>query len=133
MFEMTNARRNALAMSFGWWYLRRLIRKRGTAALAGFVAGEGLSFARRPRKRHPLRWLAVVGLVAAGGLLWWRRRQGGGDDWGDWEPVAPVAPVAPMPVEPEPADGGPAADSPSVPDDGPTPAPESDPADLVTT
>ena len=46
MFGSENSRRNALAMSIGWWYLRRMIRKRGTAAVAGFVAGEGLSFAR---------------------------------------------------------------------------------------
>jgi len=124
MFSSDNSRRNALAMSIGWWYLRRLIRKRGSAAVAGFVAGEGLSFARRPRKRHPLRWLLVIGVAAAAGVLWWRK-QGGGDDWGDWEPVAPVAPVAPMPADTDPPD------SPS-----PAPAPlesEADPADLVTT
>lgn len=133
MFESSNARRNALAMSLGWWYLRRLIRKRGTAAVAGFVAGEGLSFARRPRRRHPLRWLAVIGLAAGAGMLWWRRQRGGGDDWGDWEPVAPVAPVAPMPVEPEPVGSGPASDLLSDPDAERQPIPESDPADLVTT
>ena len=127
MFNSANSRRNALMMSIGWWYLRRLIRQRGTAAVAGYVAGEGLSFARRPRKRHPLRWLAVLGLVGAGGLFWWRKQQGGGDDWGDWEPVAPVAPVAPMPVEPEPTDPAPA------PDPAPTLVTEADPADLVTT
>ena len=121
-----NSRRNALAMSIGWWYLRRLIRKRGTAAVAGYVAGEGLSFARRPRKRHPLRWLIVIGLVGVGGLFWWRKKQGGGDDWGDWEPVAPVAPVAPMPAEPEPTDSA------STGDGAPTLEPEPDPADLVT-
>jgi len=114
-------------MSIGWWYLRRLIRRRGTAAVAGYVAGEGLSFARRPRKRHPLRWLVVGGLVGAGGLFWWRKRQGGGDDWGDWEPVAPVAPVAPMPVEPEPTDSPPASDLAA------SPVTEANPADLVTT
>ncbi len=91
MAASDKTRRNAVAMSIGWWYLRRLIRKRGTAAVAGFLAGEGLSFSE-PRKRHPLRWVLVAGLIAAGGLFWWRRRQGG-DDWGDWEPVAPDAPV----------------------------------------
>jgi hypothetical protein len=127
MFNSANSRRNALMMSIGWWYLRRLIRQRGTAAVAGYVAGEGLSFSRRSHKRHPLRWLAVIGLVGVGGLFWWRKRQGGGDDWGDWEPVAPVAPVAPMPVEPEPTDPGP------VPDPEPTLVTEADPAGLVTT
>ena len=102
MFGSESSRRNAIAMSIGWWYLRRLIRKRGTAAVAGFVAGEGLSFARRPRKRHPLRWLLLLGLVAGGGVYWWRRQQGGGDDWGDWEPAAPVSP---LPSEPAPDPG----------------------------
>jgi hypothetical protein len=100
MLDSQNSRRNALAMSIGWWYLRRLIRKRGTAAVAGFVAGEGLSFARKPRKRHPLRWIVLLGLVAGGAFFWWRRRQGGGgDDWGDWTPVVPDAPP---PAEPAP-------------------------------
>jgi hypothetical protein len=99
MFGSASSRRNAIAMSLGWWYLRRLVRKRGTAAVAGLVAGEGLSFARRSRKRHPLRWLFLLGAIVGGGLLWWRRRQGGGDDWGDWEPTAPVGPV---PAEPTP-------------------------------
>jgi hypothetical protein len=87
-------------MTIGWWYLRRLIRTRGTAAVAGFVAGEGLSFARRPRERHPLRWLVLIGILAGGGFWWWRRQQGGGDDWGDWTPVVPDAP---FPAEPAPA------------------------------
>lgn len=101
-----SSRRNAIALSLGWWYLRRLIRKRGAAAVAGFVAGEGLSLARRPRKRHPLRSLFLFGAILGGGLFWWRRQQGGGDDWGDWEPTAPVGPVpaepAPVPAEPDP-------------------------------
>jgi hypothetical protein len=102
-----HSRRNALALSIGWWYLRRMIRKRGTAAVAGFVAGEGLSFARKPRKRHPLRWIVLIGILAGGGFWWWRRQQGGGggDDWGDWTPVVPNVPPpaepAPTP-EPEP-------------------------------
>jgi hypothetical protein len=91
-------------MSIGWWYLRRLIRKRGTAAVAGIVAGEGLSLSAKRHKRHPLRWLLVVGLVAGGSLLWWRRQQGGGDDWGEWEPVPPVSPLPAEPLPtPEPA------------------------------
>ena len=73
--------RNAIATSLGWWYLRRLIRKRGAAAVAGFVAGEGLSFANRRRKRHPLRWLLLLSLIVGAGAFWWRREQS--------EPVAP--------------------------------------------
>ncbi len=97
MFGSGSSHRNAIAMSIGWWYLRRLIRKRGVAAVAGLVAGKGLSFARPPRKRHPLRWLFLLGLIAGAGLYWWRRQPGGGDDWSDWEPAPPTAPA---PAEP---------------------------------
>ncbi len=133
MFDSNNSRRNALAMSIGWWYLRRLIRRRGTAAVAGLVAGEGLSFTRRPRKRHPLRWLLVISVVAAGGLFWWRKQQGGGDDWGDWEPVAPVAPDAPMPAEPEPEGSDSTFEPELTPDTEPVAATDASTADLVTT
>jgi hypothetical protein len=89
-------------MSIVWWYLRRLIRKRGTAAVTGFLAREGLSF-RQPHKRHTLRWVLLGGLIAGAGVFWWRRHQGGGDDWGDWEPVAPD-PFPSEPIQmPEPA------------------------------
>ena len=67
--------RNAIAVSLGWWYLRRLIRKRGAAAVAGLIAGEGLSLAGRPRKRHPLRWLVLLSLIAGVGVFWWRSTQ----------------------------------------------------------
>ncbi len=93
--------KSALALSLGSWYLKRLIHKRGAAALAAFVAGEGVSLRRPPSGRRYLRWILVAGLVLGGGLLWWRRRGGGGDDWGEWEPAPPVSPVpsepAPMP------------------------------------
>jgi hypothetical protein len=102
MLGSESSRRNAVAMSIGWWYLRRLIRKRGTAAVTGFLAGEGLSF-REPHKRHTLRWVLLGGLIAGAGVFWWRRRQGGGDDWGEWEPAAPDPfPSEPMRM-PEPA------------------------------
>ena len=103
MLGSENSRLNALAMSLGLWYLRRLIRRRGTAAVTGFLAGEGLSF-REPPKRHTLRWVVLGALIAGGGLIWWRRRQGPGDDWGDWEPVAPDSPFpAEFVPTPEPA------------------------------
>ena len=79
MLGSESSRRNALAMSIGWWYLRRLIRKRGTAAVAGFLAGEGLSF-REPHKRHTLRWVVLGGadrgrrpVLVAPPAGWWRR------------------------------------------------------------
>ncbi len=97
------SRRNAVAVSLGWWFAKRLIRKRGRAVLAGVAAGEGLSLGRRRKQRHPLRALLVVLAMAAGGALWWRRRRGG-DDWGDWKPSAPDAPEpaepAPLPEQP---------------------------------
>ncbi|MEI7760088.1 MAG: hypothetical protein WCJ67_04880 [Thermoleophilia bacterium] len=102
MLRSDKTRHTPLAMSVGSWYVRRLIRQRGAAAVAGFVAGEGLSFARRPPKRHLLRLALVIGLATAGGLYVVRRRQGGGDDGGDWKPVVPDVPVAPMPAEPAP-------------------------------
>lgn len=103
MSASSDSRRNAIAMSVGWWYLRRLIRKRGHAAVTGFLAGEGLSF-QEPRKRHTLRWVLLGGVVAGAAVFWWRRSQGGGDDWGDWEPVAPESPFPAEPIpSPEPA------------------------------
>jgi hypothetical protein len=101
--------RNTIAMTLAWWYVRRLIRKRGAAAVAGLVAGEGLSLSGRKPKRHVLRTLFLLGLVAGAGVFWWRRRGGGGgDDWGGWEPVAPEPPApaqpapAPEPLVPDP-------------------------------
>ena len=95
-----HSHRNTIAMTIAWWYLRRLIRKRGTAAVAGLVAGQGLSLARPPRRRHRLRGLFVLGIVVGAGIYWWRRQQGGGDDWGGWEPATPVSPA---PAEPAPS------------------------------
>jgi hypothetical protein len=64
--------RNAIAMSIGWWYLRRLIRKRGAVAVAGLLASEGLSLARPAPRRGRLRRLVLLGLVAAAVVYWWQ-------------------------------------------------------------
>jgi hypothetical protein len=92
------SRRNALAMTVGWWLLRRKLRERAGTAVAGLLAGEGLSLAAPP-KRHRLRNLLLLAGAAAVGYVVWKRLQGGsGDDWGTWEPQPP-APAPP----PEPA------------------------------
>jgi hypothetical protein len=91
-----SSERNAIAASIGWWYLRRQIRKRGLAALTGFAVEEGLSLVRQPRKRHPVRWLLLLSLVAGAGAVLWRLQQAGRD-----EPVG-VAPVNPEPAKPKP-------------------------------
>ena len=115
-----------LMMSIGWWYLRRLIRKRGTAAVAGFVAGEGLSFARRPRQRHPLRWLLVA-----------RPRRAGASSGGAGSRVGATTGATGSRSHPcaRRADAGRArADDPvPAPDPAPTLVPEADPAGLVAT
>jgi hypothetical protein len=95
-----DAHRRTLALTLGWWLLRRRLRRRAKAAVSGLLAGQGLSFAA-PRRR---RWPAALAALALGGgvayVVWRRLRGGSDDDWGSWEPTAPVAPVVP---EPEPA------------------------------
>ena len=70
-----SSQRNAIVGAVGWWYAKRVIRKRGAAALAGLAAGEGLSLGGRPRKRHPVGWLLLLGLIARAAYLWWQREQ----------------------------------------------------------
>jgi hypothetical protein len=96
---MSGSHRKTLAMAIAWWYVRRKIRKRGAAAVAGLMAGEGLTLGRKQPKRHVFAWMLVLGVVAgAVAFWWWRQQQEGGDDWGDWEPADPVVP--PLPSEP---------------------------------
>lgn len=88
------SRRNAIVLTVGWWLLRRKLRRRAGAAVAGLLAGEGLSLGAPRRKRHRLRNLVLLGALAAGGYVLWKRRQRGhDDDWGTWEPE-PSVPVA---------------------------------------
>ncbi len=85
------SRRNAIVLTVGWWLLRRRLRRRAGAAVAGLLAGEGLSLGAPRRKRHPLRALVLLGALAAGGFVLWKRFQRGHDDgWGTWEPEPPV-------------------------------------------
>ena len=94
-----SSERNAIAASLGWWYLRRQIRKRGFAALTGFAVGEGLSLVRPPRKRHPVRWLLLLSVIAGVGAVLWRLQQA---RRGDSAARGSVAPVSPEPVQPKP-------------------------------
>lgn len=99
------SRRNALVVTVGWWLLRRKLRRRARAAVAGVIAGEGLSLAAPRRQRHRIRNVLLLGALAAGGYVVWKRTQGGhGDDWGTWEPEPPVPepPAEPAPLQPEP-------------------------------
>lgn len=89
-----SSRRNALVVTVGWWLLRRKLRKRAGAAVAGLLAGEGISLAA-PRRRHRLRNLVLLaGAVAAGYVVWRRLRGGPDDDPGAWEPEPAPTPAA---------------------------------------
>lgn len=62
-----SSNRNAIIGAVGWWYAKRVIRRRGAAALAGLTAGE--------RKRHQVRWLVLLSVIAGAGVVWWQRTQ----------------------------------------------------------
>ncbi len=88
------SRRNALAVSVGWWLVRRRLRKRARAATARLAAGRGPSLARRCGPcRLPAILLAAL-LVAGLLFAWYRLRRDGGGDPGAWEHEVPVAPPA---------------------------------------
>jgi hypothetical protein len=97
------SRRNALALTIGWWLLRRKVQKRAEAAIAGLIAGAGAPRASAPKRRHRFRSVLVAITLAGGAGLAWRRLRGGGndDDWGTWKPEPPAPPAAP-PAEPAP-------------------------------
>jgi hypothetical protein len=98
------SRRNALAISVGWWLLRRKLRKRAHHAVSGLIAGEGISHASAPRRHQRLRGVLVTVALTGGGLLAWRRLRGGpGDDGGAQRPEQPSpAPASPPTSEPDP-------------------------------
>jgi hypothetical protein len=98
-----DSRRNALAISIGWWLLRRKLRKRADAAITGLLAGTGTLGAAPPKRRHRFRAVVLAALFAGGAFLAWKRFQGGrNDDGGTWTPDPPSPPPAP-PVERAPA------------------------------
>src|SRR5262245_8275416 len=54
-------RRNALYWAIGWWFARRYMRRRATAAFAGVSAGAS---AQKNRIAGVLGAIALVGLIA---------------------------------------------------------------------
>ena len=74
----------------GWWFVRRMLRRRAAVAVAGVAAGVS---ARRRGIGAVLAALALVGVLAAA-FVAWRRLAGGSDDDG-WKP--PDEPLSPMP------------------------------------
>lgn len=90
---MSSSRRKAIALTLGWWLLRRRLSKGAASAALGLLAGEVLP---APRKRHRLRNLLLLGALVAAAFVVWRRLRGGdADGWGTWEPEQPpTAPVA---------------------------------------
>lgn len=65
------SRRNALIVSLGWWVLRRRLRQRARAALAG-LPGQAA-----PRARSTLgRTVLLLAALAGGGYAAWRWRCG---------------------------------------------------------
>ena len=81
--------RNAVLWALGWWLVRRQLKRRAAAAVAGVATGAA---AQRGRLRAVLGALAVVGLLAAA-LVAWRKLAP--------RPAAPP-PEPPPPPEPEP-------------------------------
>jgi hypothetical protein len=89
------SRRNTLAITVGWWLLRRKLRKRADTAITGLLAGTGISGAA-PKRRHPLRSVILAAMLAGGAFLAWKRLRGGrNDDGGTWTPDPPSPPPAP--------------------------------------
>ena len=97
-------RRNALYWAIGWWFARRYMRRRASAALAGVTAGAS---ARRNRMGGVLAAVALVGAIA-GAFVIWRKlaarpaepEQLPSTDGGRPSPVAAPAPAAPEPEAP---------------------------------
>ena len=86
-------RKTALMWAIGWWFFRRMLRRRAAMAVAGVTAGAGAT-ARRGGWRAVLAGFALVA-VLAGAFVAWRRLSGGDDD--GWE-----LPEEPLPPAPEP-------------------------------
>jgi len=77
-------RRNAMLGWLAWSLIRRRLRRRTEAAVAGLA-----DLVETPTKRHRLRNVVVLGAVAAGGYALWQKVRGGGgadDRWETYEP-----------------------------------------------
>ena len=97
-----DSRRNALAISIGWWLLRRKLRKRADAAITGLLAGTGTSGAATPKRRHRLRAVVLAAMFAGGAFLAWTRFRGGGTTMGHVD-AGPAVATAGASVERAPA------------------------------
>jgi hypothetical protein len=91
-----DSRKNALMWAFGWWFMRRWMRRRAKRAVAGIASG---AVARRRSFGAVLGGMLLVGLLVCAFVAWRRLTAA---------PPAPSAPVVPYeppapPPEPEPA------------------------------
>ena len=106
------SRRNAILWAIGWWLVRRQVRRRAVAAVAG-VGATATATAQRGRVRSVLGAVLLVGLLATGFVVARKLLSGGEASETPSPPDRPSAPdvssfpdAAGAPGEPEP---GPAA------------------------
>jgi hypothetical protein len=104
--------RNAILWAIGWWLVRRQVRRRAVAAVAG-VGATATATAQRGRARSVLGAVLLVGVLAAGFVAARKLLSGGEASEAPPLPDRPSAPdvssfpdAAGAPGEPEP---GPAA------------------------
>ena len=88
--------RNAILWALVSWFVRRWLRKRTAATVAGITGAT----AGRGRLRGVLGAFALVGVIAGAFLAW--RRLGAGETE-EWEKDVDVAPMPAPSVDPIPA------------------------------